>query len=106
MGAGLEPAGDSLCCLCGCLPLPVFVPVWPLPPPAPCHAPLPRTPYPSSLCFLVARRYVSGLRWAGGSGRGAALFTASYDGSLRRLDAERGVSGEQALATTGNVAFH
>ena len=42
-------------------------------------------------------RYVSGLRWAGGSGRGAALFTASYDGSLRRLDVERGVSGEQGV---------
>ncbi|KAI7843657.1 hypothetical protein COHA_002559 [Chlorella ohadii] len=37
-------------------------------------------------------QYVSGLRWAGGSGRGAALFTASYDGSLRRLDVEQGVS--------------
>ena len=39
-------------------------------------------------------QYVCGLKWAGGGGRGAALFTASYDGSLRRLDVERGVSGE------------
>lgn len=38
-------------------------------------------------------QYISGLKWAGGSGRGASLFTASYDGSLRRLDVERGVSG-------------
>lgn len=38
-------------------------------------------------------QYICGLRWAGGAGRSAALFTASYDGSLRRLDAERGVSG-------------
>ncbi|EFN57084.1 hypothetical protein CHLNCDRAFT_143861 [Chlorella variabilis] len=37
-------------------------------------------------------QYICGLRWAGGSGRGAALFTASYDGSLRRLDVQRGVS--------------
>lgn len=41
-------------------------------------------------------QYVSGLRWAGGSGRGASLFTCAYDGSLRRLDVERGVSGESA----------
>lgn len=41
-------------------------------------------------------QYICGLRWAGGAGRGAALFTASYDGSLRRLDPERGVSGELA----------
>ena len=39
-------------------------------------------------------QYICGLKWAGGSGRGAALYTASYDGSLRRLDVERGVSGE------------
>lgn len=37
-------------------------------------------------------QYICGLKWAGGSGRGAALFTASYDGSLRRLDLEKGVS--------------
>lgn len=36
--------------------------------------------------------YICGLKWAGGSGRGASLFTASYDGSLRRLDVARGVS--------------
>ncbi|KAL4433964.1 hypothetical protein ABPG75_000405 [Micractinium tetrahymenae] len=36
--------------------------------------------------------YICGLKWAGGSGRGASLFTASYDGSLRRLDVERGIS--------------
>jgi hypothetical protein len=39
-------------------------------------------------------QYICGLKWAGGAGRGSALFTASYDGSLRRLDVERGVSGE------------
>ncbi|KAL4441841.1 hypothetical protein ABPG77_003757 [Micractinium sp. CCAP 211/92] len=36
--------------------------------------------------------YICGLKWAGASGRGASLFTASYDGSLRRLDVEQGVS--------------
>lgn len=38
--------------------------------------------------------YISGLKWAGGAGRGASLFTAAYDGSLRRLDVTRGVSGD------------
>ncbi len=40
----------------------------------------------------------AGLKWAGGSGRGASLFTASYDGSLRRLHVERGVTGEPNAA--------
>ncbi|KAI3434695.1 hypothetical protein D9Q98_002758 [Chlorella vulgaris] len=37
-------------------------------------------------------QYISGLKWAGGSGRGASLFTASYDGSLRCMDVQAGVS--------------
>lgn len=40
--------------------------------------------------------YMCGLKFAGGSGRGSSLFTASYDGSLRRLDLQRGVSGARA----------
>lgn len=44
------------------------------------------------LVFAPHSEYISGLKWAGGSGAGAAkLFTAAYDGSVRRLDAERSV---------------
>ena len=86
-----------MCCLClphsllpanrcRCLLRPLLIP--PLP-----RAHTPIHPCPSSLPH--PHRYVSGLRWAGGSGRGAALFTASYDGSLRHLDVERGISGER-----------
>ncbi|KAL6785517.1 hypothetical protein ACKKBF_B00595 [Auxenochlorella protothecoides x Auxenochlorella symbiontica] len=38
------------------------------------------------------RQYISGLRWAGGPGHGAGLFSASYDGSLRRFDPGAGAA--------------
>lgn len=55
------------------------------------HVPRPHTEHPST---AVPAPPPAGLKWAGGSGRGASLFTASYDGSLRRLDVERGASGQ------------
>lgn len=38
------------------------------------------------------RQYISGLRWAGGPGHSAGLFSASYDGSLRRFDPGAGAA--------------
>jgi hypothetical protein len=48
-------------------------------------------------------QYISGLKWAGGSGRGASLFTTSYDGSLRCMDVQAGVSGGWGAVWCGVV---
>eukprot|EP00803_Ostreobium_quekettii_P010962 evm.model.scf_523.1 EVM.evm.TU.scf_523.1 scf_523:16647-23842(-) len=42
------------------------------------------------LTFAPHSQMLSGLKWAGGRGQASCLFTASYDGSVRRLDAGAG----------------
>ena len=46
--------------------------------------------YDGVLSFSIHYEYISGLKWAGG-GSAPSLMTCAYDGSIRKLNPERGV---------------